>query len=284
MKMRGKTDAITALKQDIEKINVIEETIELDAREAGLVIGKGGATIKTLTDKFEVAIDVKDTNDTSSVVKIVGISLNVAEAVKEINNMIFENKDVETAMVVSTLFRNKFLEKSGALIKELQKNVNKALDSNAIRLQFEGRDKDGSEMSTCALLEIRSPRMNHPQAVELVKKHVEEYESKTLIIKIEPYMGSTIIGKGGEKINELKKMGKGATIDLDRVVGEVSVLANDEATKELIKAAIEDIIAENQILKIPVKNSMMGLVSGYGYGYGYGCLLFLCFRYTGILN
>ena len=50
-------------------------------------------------------------------------------------------------------------------------------------------------------------------------------------------------------------------IEGDGVVGEVSVLTNDEATKELIRAAIEKFIAENQILKIPVDVSMMGMVS-----------------------
>jgi len=261
MKLRGKVEAITAVKDDIAKINVTMETIEVSGREAGLIIGKGGATIKALTEKYDVGLDVKDGNKDKAAIEIVGISINVAAAVKGINEMIFQNQVVDTAVVCSKLFKFKCLGKAGAGIKELQKDVNAALDSNAVRIQFEGRDKEVEIESSCALLEIRTPRMIHTRAVELVKMRVAEDEAKTLVIKFESHMIPMIIGKGGEKINELKKLGKGATIELDRVIGEASILATDEATKLLVKGAIEEIIAQNQILKIAVENSMMGLVS-----------------------
>lgn len=261
IKLRGKMETITAVKDDIAKINVTMETIDVSGKEAGLIIGKGGATIKALAVKHDVGLDVKDGNGDTAAIEIVGISINVAAAVKEINDMIFQNQDVETVVVCSKLFKFKSLGKAGAGIKEMQKEVNAALNSNAVRIQFEGRDKEGEIESSCTLLEIRTPRMVHARAVELVKKRVAEDEAKTIVIKFEAHMIPMIIGKGGEKINELKKLGKGATIELDRVVGEVSVLASDEATKMLVKDAIEEIIAQNQILKIPVENSMMGLVS-----------------------
>jgi polyribonucleotide nucleotidyltransferase len=262
MKLRGKMEAITAVKDDILKINVTMETVAVTGREAGLVIGKGGATIKALTEKFDVGLDVKDSKDDTAIIDIVGISINVAAAVKEINDMIFQNQDVDTNIFCSKLFKNKCLEKAGAMIKELQKEINAALDCNGVRIQFEGRDRGEGEMeSSGALLEIRSSRTHHASAVELVKKRVAEYEAKTLVIKFESHVIPAIIGKGGEKINELKKLGKGATIELDRVIGEVSVLATDETTKNLVKDAIEEIIAQNQVLKVPVEDSMMGLVS-----------------------
>ena len=263
MKLRGKMEAITAVKDDIaKKINVTMETVAVTGREAGLVIGKGGATIKALTEKFDVGLDVKDSKDDTAIIDIVGISINVAAAVKEINDMIFQNQDVDTNIFCSKLFKNKCLEKAGAMIKELQKEINAALDCNGVRIQFEGRDRGEGEMeSSGALLEIRSSRTHHASAVELVKKRVAEYEAKTLVIKFESHVIPAIIGKGGEKINELKKLGKGATIELDRVIGEVSVLATDETTKNLVKDAIEEIIAQNQVLKVPVEDSMMGLVS-----------------------
>jgi len=262
MKIRGKADALTAFKDEVAKINVTMEKIQLTGREAGMVVGKGGANIKALTEKFDVGVDVKKINDESSSVEIVGISVSVAEAVKEIKEMLFQNDDIDSAVVVSNLFRNQFLEKSGSLIKELQKEVNLALSSNAVRLQFEGRDKDGGDGSSCAILEIKAPRMIHSSVVELVKQRVAECESKALTIKIEPHLVPKIIGKGGVKINEMKKMGKGANIEIDGVMGEISVMASDDATKKLIKTAIENIIAENQILKIPVESSMMPLVFG----------------------
>lgn len=258
MKVRGKEDKIAAFKADINEINVVSESITFTKRDVGVIIGKNGATIKSLTEKYGIAVEVNDGKDDSSTVELVGVSINVAAATKEINEMVYQNQDMETAVIVSKLFRNAFLEKSGALIKELQKEINTALNSNAIRIQFEGRDM---ESGSCTLLEIKSPRAVHNEAVELVKKRVEEYESKTLVVKFEPHLAPKLIGKGGEKINKIKKLGNGASIEIDRVIGEVSVLAKDEATKDLVKAEIEEIIAQNQILKIPVDNSMMGLVS-----------------------
>jgi polyribonucleotide nucleotidyltransferase len=258
MKIRGKIDSLAAVKTDLGGINVTMETIGLDKNEAGLVIGKNGATIKFFSDKFNVGIDVNDIKDEVATVAVVGNYGNVAGAVEAIKLLIYQNKDIVLNVVVSNLVRHKFLQDSGKMVKDVQKEVNESIGGNAVRLIFE---KNGSESSSVSLLEIKSPRMHHLSAVELVKKRIADYESDALFIKIEPYMIAKFVGKGGKNIKELKKLGTGVVIEVDGVVGEVSVLTNDEATKELIRAAIEKFIAENQILKIPVDVSMMGMVS-----------------------
>lgn len=261
LKIRGKVGAISAAKDDLAAIDVVMESFKLVGREVGIVVGKAGATVIALVEKYNVGIDVDRINDESSNCRIVGFSTDVAGAKTEIGEMLFKNEDVETSIIVSSLAKNKFLEGQGNLIKKLQKEVNEALDCNSVRLQFEAKDKDDVN-SSCALLGIRSPRMHHLAAVDLTKKNVAEFEAKTLIIKIEQHLIPKLIGKEGATINGLKKMGKGSTIDIDRTLGEVSVLTNDEETKELVKTAIEDIIAANQVLQIPVESNMMMLLFG----------------------
>lgn len=241
MKIRGKIEYIEDVKNAIAALNVITETITLDRQEAGFIIGKSGTTIKSLTVKFNVGIEVKDVNEDTALVSIVGFAVNVSGAVEEVNKMTYQNKDIDSKMVVSNLVRSKLLENSGSIVKNIQKDVNKSIGSNAIRLMFE---KNSSESSSISLLEIRSPRMYHTKAVEYTTSQIAEYESMALVINIESYMVPKFIGKRGEKIKQLRKLGKGATIEVDAFVGEISVLASDEATKVLIKNTIEDFVCD----------------------------------------
>ncbi len=259
MKVRGKIDALAAVKNKLAAVNVVIEKVTVHKNEAGLVIGKNGETIKFLTDKFNVGIDVQDAEDETAIVTAVGIHVNVAGAIEAINHMVFQHKDMSSNVVVSNLIRNKFLQDSGKMAKELQKEVNESLGVNSVRLLFEKNGEESSSGSV-SLLEIKAPRLHHLAACEFVKERLEGYESKALLMKIEPYMVSKFVGKGGKHIKEFKNIGTGAAVEIDGVTGEVSVLTDDEETKELVRAKIDAFVAENQMLKIPVAESMMGLV------------------------
>lgn len=261
LNVRGKAGAISALKDAIANLDVTMETISMTNKEVGLVIGKGGSMIKSFIEKFNIGIEVKTESNESSIVEIVGTSSNVADAVKEINQLIYQNQDVKSVLIVNKLIKNRLLENAGEILKSIQRELNKAIDTNSIRLGFESKDKDSENAASSALLEIASIQAVHDAAVDLLKQKIAKYESNVLSIQIDPSLTTRIIGKGGEKIKELKKLGKGSTIEIDKVTGEVSVFASDENTKDLVKAGIESIVAENQILKIPVEMPMIGLVS-----------------------
>lgn len=262
MKLRGKPHFVSSAKEAVASFDIIKQTIDVAGRETAIVVGKGGVTINAFVEKFNVGMNVERINDEKAVVEITGVPANVNAAVKEINFMLFKNEDIETSIVVSTIAKNSFLEDSGALIKKLQKDVNEMLDCKGVRLNFENEKEEGVESSSKTLLVIRAPRAQHLAAVEYVKKHIAVYESKIFVVKIDQHMIPKIIGKKGETINAMRKMGKGGSIEIDRISGGVSVLANDEESKKLIKAHIEEIIAQNQLLQIPVDSQMMGLVFG----------------------
>ncbi len=301
MKLRGKPNAVSDAKDAVASFDIIKETIEVVGRETAIVVGKGGVTINALVEKFNVGIQVEDNNEKSSssgssnsnsnnnnkksndendkaVVVITGIPSDVKAAAEEIQMMLHNNEDIETSIVVSALAKNGFLEDSGKMIKKLQKDVNELLDCKGVRLNFEnekddndggkgdgkgGVDDDTSFTSSKTLLVVRAPRAQHFAAVDYVKKCINEMESKIFVVKIDDHVIPKIIGKKGETINAMRKLGKGASIDIDRISGGVSVLAIDEESKKLIKAQIEEIIAQNQILQIPLDSQMMGLVFGF---------------------
>ena len=78
--LRGKPEAVALVKDSILGINVEMETMKLAGRETALIVGKGGVTVNQLVDEYNVAIDVSKEKDDTSVVKIVGTSMNVASA------------------------------------------------------------------------------------------------------------------------------------------------------------------------------------------------------------
>mmetsp|Transcript_4373 Transcript_4373/g.8410 ORF Transcript_4373/g.8410 Transcript_4373/m.8410 type:complete len:1214 (-) Transcript_4373:129-3770(-) len=262
LKVRGKASAISALKDAISQLDVTMENIEMSNKEAGMVIGKGGSMIKLLMEKFCIGVEVKHDANESAIVEVVGTSSNVADAVEEINQLIHQNQDVKSVVVVNKLIKNRLLENAGEEFKSIQREMSKALDTKSIKLGFETKDKDTDNAASSALLEIVSIQAVHAAAVNFVKQKMDEYESNILFIHVDPSLTSKIVGKGGEKIKELKKLGKGSTIEIDRITGEVSVFSIDENTKHLVKAGIESIVAENHILKIPVEMPMIGLIYG----------------------
>ena len=67
---------------------------------------------------------------------------------------------------------------------------------------------------------------------------------------------------GGANINILRKLELGAEIEVDKVSGKVRVICEDNKTREVLKEAIEKVIAENQIIKVVTDRSMFPLIYG----------------------
>ena len=54
----------------------------------------------------------------------------------------------------------------------------------------------------------------------------------------------SLIGKGGANINKLRKLELGAEIEVNKVSSKVRVICGDNKTREVLKEAIEKVIAE----------------------------------------
>ena len=61
--MRGQPEELALLKQSLDNLGVVEETRELTAAEAVLIIGKKGATIEKITAEHKAAIEVEKKSD-----------------------------------------------------------------------------------------------------------------------------------------------------------------------------------------------------------------------------
>jgi len=259
--LRGKPEAVSIAKESILGIRVEMETMKLAGRESGLVVGKGGTTVNKLSDDYNVAIDISKVNEESSAVKIVGTTENVACAKAAIQELIFKNEEVEVPIIVDSLTRNMLLSDSGSLMKQLQKEVKEKCDHGSTMMNFEKLSKEEVKSNSTSILSIKASRIGIEEAVTVVKSRIDSYVADTLTMKVDVDIVPLIIGKGGETINKLKSMGAGAEIHVEKSTGEIKVLGGNEA-KLAIKNAIDDIVSKNQVINVPVDESMVGLMFG----------------------
>lgn len=101
--------------------------MNLAGRETALIVCKGGATVNKLIDEYNVTIDVNKEKDDTSVVKPIGTFINVASAKAAIQDILFNNEEVEVSIIVDGLSRNLLLPDSGLVIIKKKK-----LNQNAI--------------------------------------------------------------------------------------------------------------------------------------------------------
>lgn len=262
VRLRGRPEKVSAAKAALLGLDVKCESRALTSREISLVVGKGGATINKLVESYNVVINIdgKDTSATS--VEVVGMADNVDAAYQEIDKILYDNEEIDDEFVVDQMVRNNFLADSGVVMKELQADISKKTEHNGggVLLQFEKRPKEEQHKSESKLL-VKASRLNMPIAKEVIQKKISEVEANVLTITVDPDMIPTIIGKGGSTINELRKEGTGADIEVDKITGKIKI-QGDEEVKQAVTKAIDKIVSENQVLKVEIDKSMIGVIFG----------------------
>jgi len=111
-------------------------------------------------------------------------------------------------------------------------------------------------------LVIKSVRANMERAKNLVSKKIDEFNSNITTIDVPAEVIPAIIGKGGAKINSFRSEGAGAEVEADSTTGKVKIYSHDAATRETIKSAVEQIVAENHIGHVSIEKTTIGLVLG----------------------
>ena len=260
MKFRGRIEFVTAAIKDVNEINVTMRTLELKGKEIALVIGKNGVTINELIKTFDVNIQISRKPEDMATAEIVGCEANVTRAVNKIESMIFLNEEIDSAIVVSSIARNNLLAKSGAGIKALQKDVSKACNDN-VYIRFE-KMPEGDYKAASTFLLVTAPRHLIEKVEGLVQQSVQECEANTITMNVDRDLISKIIGKGGETINKLRKLAPECEIEVNKITGEIKLLAADEVARNKIRNEIDKIVAANQVLRVPVDEPFFPSIFG----------------------
>lgn len=258
LRFRGREEAVALAKEDVNKISVKMETLEIHGREAALIVGKSGKTINRLVEAHDVAIQVenskKSNSDTSKII-VSGQGNKVDSAMKEIKDILFNSEEIEVSILVSAMTRNKLLTDAGALVKKLQKDVNEACESTNTYIRFEQIGKE--ERESASILLVKALRMHIEEAEKIVKERIEIYDSAVIMMQVDTDLIPAIIGSKGATIKAIRtKGGPGADIEIDKLTGEVKLLADTDESRQNMKKAVDDIVSENQILRVPMEDSM----------------------------
>lgn len=274
--IRGRPEYITSTRKDIDALNIQTINRPVAAKEIGLVVGKGGVTVNKLVATHSVFINVinEKKNDVDALVEITGAVPNIEAARAEVEKILYENEEIENFVMVNPMQRNMFLANAGAALKEMQAEISGggvSKGGTSALLLFEKRDKDSSKSMSItkepSKLCVRTSRFNIDNALEIVQRRIAEHEATVISIEVDPDMVPAIIGKGGATINSLRKEGTGAEIEIDKNINHnnkctIRIQANNETNRDNIKEAISKIVAENQVLNVPVERPMIGLIFG----------------------
>ena len=129
------------LKKDADTVN---ETFDCDSSRFGLIIGRGGETIRALSSEFSVNINTDDTNNQ---INVKGSKKNVAKAIAKIQGIVAKQKEAgpfgalpegtefEVVEIADNL-KGRIIGTRGATIKKLQ------ADSGA-KIDFARKGSDG---------------------------------------------------------------------------------------------------------------------------------------------
>jgi len=121
------------LKKDADTVN---EAFDCDSSRFGLIIGRGGETIRGLSSDFNVQIN---TDDTSNQINVKGSKKNVAKAIAKIKGMLAKQKEagpfgplpegVESEVVeVADNLKGRIIGTRGATINKLQADTGAKID------------------------------------------------------------------------------------------------------------------------------------------------------------
>ena len=264
LKLRGKEEFVMPAKEEVLSVDVRMETLVIPGRDAAVIVGKSGKTINRLVADYDVSIQVenqKKGNEDKSTIIVSGQGNKVDVAMKEIKDILFKSEDIEVHLLVTPMTRNKLLSGSGLLIKQLQKDVNKACQPGNSFVRFEELSKE--ERETSSILIVKSPRMHIEQAEKIVKERIEQYDSAMITIQIDIDLIPVIIGSKGATIKSIRNLGgEGADIEVDKVTGEVKIMADSQASRVVMKEAVDKLVDENQILRVPMAQSMFADLFG----------------------
>jgi polyribonucleotide nucleotidyltransferase len=205
----GIPEDIVAFRKDLPDIQ--SETLTVSSKEAAIVVGKNGATIESIVESHQTAIQLIR-GEVNTVIKVMGPSGHVESAIREIEELLAANRDGAMKVNIQVPIKNALLLDNGKGVRELTVQVNNHLEATgAVTLNIE----DGA-------LIVKGKARVLEAAMEKVQAEVRRLEQLMVSIHVDPMVIPVFIGKGGSGIKDLKN-GKPVTIELDKEQGRIDI-------------------------------------------------------------
>lgn len=260
MKIRGSAKDIVNVKSEISLFEAATERLIMSDRDAAAVIGRSGSNVTELEENFHVRVEVTKRSDSESVVEIMGIASDLSACKLEIEEIVNLNKEISSSILVNTVLRDMIFEKTGKIMKQMQSHIKQKLGIKTLQLLMGIKNVDSGETT---FLVVKTLRRHHSAAMKMIQEQIDEYESRVLVTRVEKFLIPMIIGKKGTMINELKRLGNGAGIEVNGLSCEVSIIGPTSEDTNRVKAAIDVIIANNQRMHLQLDPKLINFIFGY---------------------
>lgn len=241
-RVTGFFDNVTSTKEEIINIDGLKHSMKIVGEDLfKYIFGKDGNVIKELRESNHVRIDV---SREQMKVDVLGRREDVIVAVAKLEQIISENKKVEETLTIDRkIFIACIIGKDGQTIRSISSTYGVSLQS------------------TDNILKI----IGNTERVANAKKHIldliENYSNSAINIDIPDYCTPIILGKGGSKINALRKEHEG--VDIDVVDGVVKIAGGDSESRAAAKLAIESIMFSNFTQTMPCDEEMCIYLKSY---------------------
>lgn len=259
IRIRGSPTDIQVFKNDVLGMNIVTSELHLTSRDAGLLVGKAGATIAGLVEGHQTTIDVQrpakkgETVDAEELTKVTisGPSHNVSAAKAGILAMIEANKDCQVTVSIHPITRHVLLLNNGAGIQALYKKINEATKT--------ARDADDAAFNSGMYAAVTfndggivvAGKANAIHcAVAVVKEEVSRIEFMLTKIEVDPSVIPVIIGKSGQGIKDLKSGSTTVFLDVDRQASLVAVCGLEKGEVDTVIQAVEALKANHQVQRL----------------------------------
>eukprot|EP01138_Halocafeteria_seosinensis_P003494 gb/GECG01003572.1/.p1 GENE.gb/GECG01003572.1/~~gb/GECG01003572.1/.p1 ORF type:complete len:1525 (+),score=296.75 gb/GECG01003572.1/:1-4575(+) len=220
----GPPSYLGRVKEEMEKMEALKQSVTMDLRMLPSVIGKNGQGFRSVQDQCRVNLDVeRDREAVKASVHIYGVSEEeVTKARELLQQLIDENTEIEKTMEVDDVFVGHLLDNSGALIKEIMRDFKIYIRARKSAVY--------SPEEYTRTLDIRGTRGRVEETIDHVSSLYEDYKDKFARRIVSPTVAHSIKASQGSI-----KDNTGASVDIRfpprDVGGKVGVIVHGESSQ-----------------------------------------------------
>jgi len=240
VKLRGPRDDVDKCSRTLTKMykelleNNYQVKVPIFKQFHKFVIGKGGATIKSIRKETDTKVDLPESGSDSDVITITGRKENVEKAQKKIAQIQAEMANVVSVdVIIPSKIHNTIIGAGGKLIQSISN------DCGGVAIKFPPSDSNSDKVT------IRGPEEDVEKAQKMLLEMSNERQlnSASATIRAKPEHHKFLIGRQGVNIQKIRDETKARIIfpsekDEDREV--ITLLG----TKEAVEAAQKELEAK----------------------------------------
>jgi transcription antitermination factor NusA-like protein len=231
-KIIGLTSPVEQAKRDITTIPSSRVEMKVERAFLPLIIGKGGSNVRSIGSENRVLININRDND---VVELVGLKNDVQNALKKINDMVDENREVEESVQIEKheLLGCFFAASSTTNIRSVGKEF-------SVRIDTEGTKEDRLH-----LIKIKGVNSKVQPAKAQILSLIQVYKNHSNSMEIADEVVPAVLGKQGATIKDMRAKYPDANIDIDGTI--IHVHCASPVTRKQILDEIHAIVGENYV-------------------------------------